>query len=298
MSQRLSGKIALVTGGNSGIGLATAKRFAQEGAQVYITGRRQEALDAAIQQIGHGAVGVRGDVSRLADLDSLYEQVRREQGRLDVLFANAGYDEIAHFAEATETHFDGLFATNVKGLFFTVQKALPLLPNGAAVILNGSVVSVKGFEGMSVYNATKAAVRSFARTWTTELASRGIRVNVVSPGPIDTPGIDSGRWRAERPGIQGADGKFRTSWAGRDSGRDRKRRDLPSLERGELRGGRRVVSRTAGWPRSDVCVLSKFARLRVSPHLVGRRGEKGESAIYAATRSAYCNHWREYGHRL
>jgi NAD(P)-dependent dehydrogenase (short-subunit alcohol dehydrogenase family) len=190
MSNRLGGKVALVTGGNSGIGLATAKRFVQEGALVYVTGRRQEALDAAVQEIGKGAIGVRGDVTSLVDLDRLYEQIGREHGRLDVLFANAGFDEFATLGQITEEHFDRLFDTNVKGLLFTVQKSLPLLRDGAAVILNASVVSIKGFEGMGVYNATKAAVRSFARTWTAELKGRSIRVNAVSPGPIDTPGID------------------------------------------------------------------------------------------------------------
>jgi NAD(P)-dependent dehydrogenase (short-subunit alcohol dehydrogenase family) len=190
MSNRLGGKIALVTGGNSGIGLATAKRFVAEGALVYVTGRRQEALEAAVQQIGKGAIGVQGDVTRSADLDRLYERIGQEHGRLDVLFANAGFDEFGRLGEITEDHFDRLFNTNVKGLLFTVQKGLPLLSEGAAVILNGSVVSIKGIEGMGVYNATKAAVRSFARTWTAEMKGRGIRVNVVSPGPIDTPGLD------------------------------------------------------------------------------------------------------------
>jgi NAD(P)-dependent dehydrogenase (short-subunit alcohol dehydrogenase family) len=191
MSNRLSGKIAVVTGGNSGIGLATAKRFLAEGAtRVYITGRRQEALDAAVREIGEGAVGVRGDVTDAADLDRLYERVGREQGRIDVVFANAGFDQFGRLGEISEEHYGRLFDTNVKGLLFTVQKALPLLSDHGAILLNGSVVSVKGIEGMGVYNATKAAVRSFARTWAAELKGRGIRVNVVSPGPIDTPGLE------------------------------------------------------------------------------------------------------------
>jgi NAD(P)-dependent dehydrogenase (short-subunit alcohol dehydrogenase family) len=188
---RLGGKVALITGGNSGIGLATAKRFVEEGALVYVTGRRQAALDAAVAGIGKGAVvPVLGDVNDPADLDRLYAQIGRDHGRLDIVFANAGFDEFGRLGEITEDHFDQLFGTNVKGLLFTVQKALPLLPDGASVVLNGSVVSIKGIEGMGVYNATKAAVRSFARTWAAELKGRGIRVNVVSPGPIDTPGLE------------------------------------------------------------------------------------------------------------
>ncbi len=186
---KLSGKIALVTGGNSGIGLATAKRFAAEGAHVYITGRRQASLDDAVKEIGSNVTAVQGDVANLADLDRLFAQIKSEQGRLDVLFANAGGGEFMTLGSYTEEHFDKTFNTNVKGLVFTVQKALPLLPDGAAIVLNASIVSVKGFPAFGVYNATKAAVRSFARTWTNELKERRIRVNVVSPGPIDTPAI-------------------------------------------------------------------------------------------------------------
>ncbi|MFT3686745.1 MAG: SDR family oxidoreductase [Phycisphaerales bacterium] len=189
---RLQGKTALVTGGNSGIGLATAKRFAAEGAHVYITGRRQTELDAAVKEISKfGKVtGVRGDVSNLADLDTLFAQIKKEKGRLDVVFANAGVGEMQPFGKITEDHFDRVFGINVKGLLFTVQKALPLLPDGASIILNASIVSIKGMENFSVYSATKAAVRSFARTWTTDLKARKIRVNAVSPGPIVTPAID------------------------------------------------------------------------------------------------------------
>jgi NAD(P)-dependent dehydrogenase (short-subunit alcohol dehydrogenase family) len=186
---KLSGKIALVTGGNSGIGLATAKRFVAEGAHVYITGRRQSSLDEAVKEIGSNVTAVQGDVSNLADLDRLFEQIKREKGRLDVVFANAGVGEFAPLGAYTEEHFDKTFNVNVKGLVFTVQKALPLLPNGATIVLNASIVSVKGMPAFGVYSATKAAVRSFARTWTNELKDRGIRVNVVSPGPIDTPAI-------------------------------------------------------------------------------------------------------------
>lgn len=191
MSKKLEGKVAVVTGGNSGIGLATAKRFAQEGAKVVVTGRRQPELDVAIQTIGHGAIGVRGDVANLADLDRLYATVKEKYGRVDVLFANAGMAEFAPIDQVTEEHFDRQFNINVKGLLFTVQKALPLMPDGGAIVLNASIVSVSGMPAFSVYSATKAAVRSFARSWTTDLKARKIRVNAVSPGPIDTPGVDA-----------------------------------------------------------------------------------------------------------
>ena len=187
MTQRLAGKVAVITGGSSGIGLATAKRFAAEGAHVFITGRRQKELDAAVREIGPSATGVLGDVAKLADLDRLYATVKAKKDRIDVLFANAGIAEFTPITEVTEEHYDKTFDINVKGLLFTVQKALPLLPNGASIILNASVVASKGFPAASVYSASKAAVRSFARTWTTDLKERRIRVNVISPGPIDTP---------------------------------------------------------------------------------------------------------------
>ncbi|WP_435016926.1 glucose 1-dehydrogenase [Tundrisphaera sp. TA3] len=187
---KLEGKVAVVTGGNGGIGLATALRFAREGAKVVVTGRRQGELDAAVEQIGHGAIGVRGDVANLADLDRLYATVREKHGRVDIVFANAGIFEMAPLEAATEEQFDRQFDINVKGLFFTVQKALPLLADGGSIILNASIVGVKGFEGSSIYSATKAAVRSFARTWTSDLKARKIRVNALSPGPIHTPGFD------------------------------------------------------------------------------------------------------------
>src|SRR5881296_2269432 len=167
---KLEGKIALVTGGNGGIGLATAKQFVNEGAYVFIT-------------------GIQGDVSNLGDLDRLYAQIKREKGKLDIVFANAGVAKYATFGTITEELYDSIFDINVKGLLFTVQKALPLLPDGASIILNASIVSSKGFAANSVYSATKAAVRSFARTWTTDLKDRRIRVNAVSPGTIDTPGL-------------------------------------------------------------------------------------------------------------
>ena len=187
---KLEGKIALITGGNSGIGLATAKQFVNEGAYVFITGRRDPELAAAVREIGRHVTGVRGDVSNLGDLDRLFTQIRREKGTLDIVFANAGAATYAHFGTITEEHYDSIFNINVKGLLFTVQKALPLLPDGASIILSASIVATKGLPANSVYSATKAAVRSFARTWTTDLKDRRIRVNAVSPGPIDTPGLN------------------------------------------------------------------------------------------------------------
>lgn len=184
---KLLGKIALITGGNSGMGLETAKLFAQEGAKVIITGRRKSELDAAASAIGTAALGVAGDVSSLADLDRLYSTIHDTYGRLDILFANAGVGRVAPFGEVTEEDFDLHFDINVKGLFFTVQKALPLLKDGSSIILNSSISAYKGMEALSVYSATKAAVRSFARTWTVDLKGRGIRVNSISPGPIETP---------------------------------------------------------------------------------------------------------------
>jgi NAD(P)-dependent dehydrogenase (short-subunit alcohol dehydrogenase family) len=185
---KLDGKVALVTGGNSGIGLATAKRFVSEGAYVFITGRRAEELAAAVKEIGKNVTGVQGDVSKLADLDRLFAQIKREKGKLDIVFANAGVAKYARLGSISEELFDSIFNTNVKGLLFTVQKALPLLPDGASIILNASIVGSKGLPTNSVYSATKAAVRSFARTWTTDLKDRRIRVNAVSPGATDTPG--------------------------------------------------------------------------------------------------------------
>jgi NAD(P)-dependent dehydrogenase (short-subunit alcohol dehydrogenase family) len=189
MSKKLEGKIALVTGGSTGIGFATAKRFVAEGAYVFITGRRQPELDAAVKAIGSNVTAIQADASKLADLDKVYVQIKREKGRVDVLFANAGGGEFAPLGSITEEHFDKTFDTNVKGLLFTVQKALPLMPDGGSVILNASIVSIKGMPAFSVYSATKAAVRSFARSWTNDLKERKIRVNAISPGPIETPGL-------------------------------------------------------------------------------------------------------------
>ena len=184
---KLEGKIALITGGNSGIGLATAKQFVHEGAYVFITGRREQELAAAVKEIGRNVTGVQGDVSNLGDLDRLFAQITREKGTLDMVFANAGGAQFAPLGKITEEHYDSVFNSNVKGLLFTVQKALPLLPDGASIILNASIAGSKGLATYSVYSATKAAVRSFARTWTTDLKDRRIRVNAVSPGSIDTP---------------------------------------------------------------------------------------------------------------
>ncbi|BAY74839.1 short-chain dehydrogenase/reductase SDR [Nostoc linckia NIES-25] len=188
--KKLEGKIALVTGGNSGIGLATAKQFVAEGAYVYITGRRQAELDAAVEAIGKNVTAVQSDVSNLADLDRLFATIKQEQGHLDIIFANAGGGQIAPLGAITEEHFDKTFNVNVKGLLFTVQKALPLLPEGASIILNASITSIKGTPAFSVYSATKAAVRSFARNWILDLRERKIRVNAISPGVVPTPGYD------------------------------------------------------------------------------------------------------------
>jgi NAD(P)-dependent dehydrogenase (short-subunit alcohol dehydrogenase family) len=186
---KLEEKIALITGGNSGIGLATAKQFVNEGAYVFITGRREAELAAAKKQIGKNVTAIRGDVSNLDDLDRLFAQIRKEKDRIDIVFANAGVARYAPIGTITEDFFDSIFDINVKGVLFTVQKALPLLRDGGSIILNASIVATKGLSSNSVYSATKAAVRSFARTWTTDLKDRRIRVNAISPGPIDTPGL-------------------------------------------------------------------------------------------------------------
>ena len=186
---KLDGKIAVITGANSGIGLASAKRFAREGARVFMTGRRQAELDKAVAEVGNGAYGVQGDVANGGDLDRLYDTVREQAGRIDVLFANAGGGEFMPLPEITEEHYDRIFATNVKGTLFTVRKALPLLRDGASVILTGSTAGVTGGASFSVYSASKAAIRNFARSWILDLAPRGIRVNVLAPGATSTPGL-------------------------------------------------------------------------------------------------------------
>ena len=191
MSQKLAGKVALITGGSSGIGLATAKYFVAEGAHVFITGRRQSELDQAVAEIGSGVTAVQGDGAKLADLDKLFATIKAQRGWLDIVFANAGTGQFAPLSEITEEHFDKQFNLNVKGLLFTIQKALPLLRDGSSIVLNASIVSVKGNPSFSVYSATKAAVRSFARTWSVDLRERKIRVNAISPGVIPTPGYNT-----------------------------------------------------------------------------------------------------------
>ena len=188
MAGKLEGKVAVITGGNSGIGLATAERFIAEGAFVFITGRRQAELDAAVQRLGPQAFAVQGDVASVADLDRLYATVQREKGQVDILFANAGAAPMAPLDAITEDHFDAIFDVNVRGLLFSVQKALPLLRDGGTIILNASIVAGRGMPAFSVYSASKAAVRSFARTWSSDLKDRKIRVNAISPGFIPTPG--------------------------------------------------------------------------------------------------------------
>ena len=203
----LTGKVAVITGGNSGIGLATAQRFVDEGAFVFITGRRQPELDAAVAQIGRNVVAIRADVSSLDDLDRLYQEIAAKKGKIDILFANAGIVEPVPTAQVTPAHYDKTFNINARGAYFTVQKALPLLNDGASIILNGSGAWQKGIPIYSTYSATKAALRSFVRTWTAEFAARGIRSNVISPGPIETPIIDS-----QFPGNKEAAAALRTQF--------------------------------------------------------------------------------------
>jgi NAD(P)-dependent dehydrogenase (short-subunit alcohol dehydrogenase family) len=187
---RLQGKIAVITAATSGMALATAKLFVEEGAHVFITGRRKDKVDEAVRLIGRKVTGIQGDASNLADLDRLYEAVKREAGRIDVLFASAGFGEFAKLDEVTEAHFDRTFDLNVRGTLFTVQKALPLFNDNGSIFLNGSIAGIKGIPAFGVYGASKAALRAFARTWLLELKDRRIRVNILSPGPIDTPGLD------------------------------------------------------------------------------------------------------------
>jgi len=185
--KKLEGKIAVITGATSGMALAAAKLFVEEGAYVFITGRRREQLDSAVEHVGKNVTGVQGDVSKLSDLDRLYDMVKADKGRIDILYASAGFGEFnVPLGSITEETFDKTFNINVRGTLFTVQKALPLMGDGGSIIMTGSIASVKSFEGFSVYNASKAAIRSFARTWTADLKARKIRVNVLSPGTIDT----------------------------------------------------------------------------------------------------------------
>jgi NAD(P)-dependent dehydrogenase (short-subunit alcohol dehydrogenase family) len=184
---KLEGKVAVITGGSSGMALASARRFVEEGAWVFITGRKQKTLDEAVKLIGRNVTGVRGDASNLDDLDRLFDTVRREKGRIDILYASAGWGEATNLGQITEQHFDTIFDLNVRGTLFTVQKALPLFNDGGSIFMTGSVASLKGFPGFGVYSASKAALHSFARTWLNELKARNIRVNVLHPGPIATP---------------------------------------------------------------------------------------------------------------
>lgn len=200
MSRRLEGKIAVVTGGTSGIGLATARRFVAEGAYVFVTGRRRDVLDAAVAEIGANITGVQADSSKMDDLDRLYTLVKAEKGHIDVLFVNAGGGSMQALGEITETQFQDTFGRNVRGAVFTVQKALPLLRDGASVILTGSTTSIKGTAAFSIYSASKAALRNLVRSWILDLKGRGIRINTVSPGPIETPGL---RGLAETPELEG-----------------------------------------------------------------------------------------------
>lgn len=200
----LNGKIALVTGGTTGIGLASAQELAAQGARVFITGRRQAELDGAVASIGSRASGIRADASVLSDLDNVYAEIAKQAGRLDILFANAGGGDMLPLGAITEEHFDRIFGTNVRGVLFTVQKALPLLSDNASVILTASTTSVQGTAGFSVYSASKAAVRNFARSWALDVKDRGIRVNVVSPGPVRTPGLGDLVSEDQRQGLYDA----------------------------------------------------------------------------------------------
>jgi NAD(P)-dependent dehydrogenase (short-subunit alcohol dehydrogenase family) len=203
MTNRLNGKIAVITGATSGIGLATAKRFAAEGARVFITGRRKEVLDAAVAEIGGNVTGVQADSANLADLDRLYDQVKAEAGRIDVLFVNAGGGSFAPIGAITEEQYDDTFGRNVKGVLFTVQKALPLLGKGSSVILTGSTAGATGTPAFSVYAASKAAIRNFSRNWILDLKDRGIRINTLSPGPTETTGLVelAGQDKAQQQGL-------------------------------------------------------------------------------------------------
>jgi len=200
-SKKLAGKIAVITAATNGIALATAKLFVEEGAYVYITGRREDKLGQAVKAIGRNVTGFRADSANLADLDRLFEAVKNEKGHIDILYASAGYGEFnVPIGKITEENYNKTFGTNVRGTLFTVQKALPLLKDGSSIVMTGSISSIKGFEGFSTYNASKAAVRSFARSWTNDLKSRKIRVNVISPGPIDT-GVFEGVPQAVKDGF-------------------------------------------------------------------------------------------------
>ena len=246
---RLNGKIALITGGASGIGLATAKRFAAEGARVYITGRRQAELDSAVAAIGSNAAAIQADSAKLSDLDLVYDRIGAEAGQIDVLFANAGGGSMLPLSDVTEEHYDDTFNRNVKGVVFTVQKALPLLAKGASIILTGSTAGATGGPAFSIYGASKAAVRNLARSWTSELKGRGVRVNVLSPGPTKTPGLLglAGPDPANQEGLLGLLARKGPAGPRRRPGGDRERGGLSCLGRSQLRRGRGVFRR---WRRS------------------------------------------------
>ena len=239
---KLDGKVAVVTGSSSGIGLASARRLVSDGAQVFIAGRRKRELDVAVAEIGGNVTAVQADVSKLSDLDQLFATVKQTKGRIDILFANAGIAEGAPLGEITEEHFDRQFGINVKGVLFTVQKALPLLTEGASVILTSSIVGSKGAANRSVYSATKAALRSFARTWTTDLKARKIRVNVVSPGATDTPGL-RGLNQMSADGLTEALSRQGPPGPPRPPRRHRRRRVVPRVGREQLHLGHRAVRR-------------------------------------------------------
>ena len=253
MSSSLQNKIAVITGGSNGIGLATARRFVAEGAFVFITGRRQAELDHAVAEIGGNVVAIRTDQWSLPDLDRVYETIRAQRGRLDIVVANAGILEHATIDQVTEAHFDRLFSINVKGLVFTVQKALPLMADGSAIILMSSTVANKGLGRSGVYAATKAAIRSFARNWIVDLKDRRIRVNVISPGPIDTPGLSGSA-------PDGRDGGTGAARPHRRPRRDRRDRSVPRVRRCELHQRSRHPGRWRVGPD-----LSRLSQFRTSP---------------------------------
>jgi NAD(P)-dependent dehydrogenase (short-subunit alcohol dehydrogenase family) len=241
---KLEGKIALITGGNSGIGLATAKQFVKEGAYVFITGRREPELAAAVKEIGRNATGVQGDVSNLDDLDRLFAQIKQEKGRLDIVFANAGVATLAPFGTITEEHYDSIFNINVKGVLFTVQKALPLMPDGSSVILNASIVASRALGANSVYSATKAALRSFARTWTMDLKDRRIRVNAGEPRlyrHARTEATDG--WQKRGRGALEDDVRHYSAGQGRNASRHRECRGVSRIRRQQLHHGNGIVCR-------------------------------------------------------
>jgi NAD(P)-dependent dehydrogenase (short-subunit alcohol dehydrogenase family) len=263
----LAGKIALVTGGTSGPGLATAKRFVSEGAKGVVTGRREAELAAAVEELGGSAFGVQDDVSSLSDLDRLYATIRDTFGRLDVLFANAGGGAFVPLGEVTEAHFDKYFDVNVKGTLFTVQKALPLMAAGGSIVLNGSMGSVKGVPGFTVYAATKAALRSFARTWAVDLRGRNIRVNVVSPGVVVTPAYKNelGLSDEQVKEFEAQGGRRGAARAGRNAGRDYQGRGVPRVRRQWLRDrGRPVRGRRS---RPDLAAVQKTPNPALNPGL-------------------------------